>query len=88
MSHICTAKKDGNSFPGGLRLSWGALSAITAVLVVVFFVAAAFNGLMVSRLGRIEEGLDTLSDSVAATNKSLLEHVSDYSVHRQVDDGS
>jgi len=75
------AKKDGNSFPGGLRLSWGALSAISAMLAIVLLVSLALNGLIVSRLDRIDEGIKT-------TNQSLLQHVSDYSVHRQVDDGS
>ncbi len=86
MSHVTMAKKDGNSFPGGLRLSWGALSAITGVAAIVLFTGLAVNGLMVSRLDRIEKSIDALGLKVDNTNKSLLEHVSDYSVHRHVDD--
>lgn len=87
MSHVTMAKQDGNNFPGGLRLSWGAISAISAALVVVFIVVVAFNGLMVSRLDRIDRSIDSLSQKVDDTNKSLLNHVSDYSVHRHADDG-
>ena len=88
MSHVTMAKQDGNNFPGGLRLSWGAISAISAALVVVFIVVIAFNGLMVSRLDRIEYSIDSLGEKVDHTNQRLLDHVSDYSVHRHVDDGS
>lgn len=54
------AERDGDGFPGGIRLSWSAISALIAVLLLFSGGIGIVNGMILKRIDAIEQRLEIL----------------------------
>ncbi len=70
MGHIEKQQADGNGWPGGVRISW---QALTLMLAVVLAVAALVNFIRASDLTMIDAKIGNVDQHAAATDRRQTE---------------
>lgn len=61
---VALAEKDGNGFPGGIKLSYEAIMAWVAVLTLALAGVGLINGVFLHRLSQIETSIDAMENRV------------------------
>jgi predicted PurR-regulated permease PerM len=84
-NHVRTEGNDKNGFPGGIRLSWAALTVVVATLGLVFAVGAHIYGVQAKAFTQLADKMDAgflrLGGKIDKVSKTVVGHCADPFAH-------